>query len=145
MKRYTSRYFELSTNSNGMINYIPKPEFGMKKEKFCVHFALGCNVANSTTESCTEEWYGVCLAVMDGLVDISEGLKHEVTKRLSYGAYFPKSLESVHKGGISFKEAVSHVNGYAEAVNDFKEIFETTDSMFRRCLNETFPEFENLK
>ena len=143
MKNYTSKHFDIQVN-DGMIIWKLKSDeefYPHHSRKFRIHFDLGCEVANKLAESATDEWYKLCLCVMDTVFEYSKIIKNDVISKMSYGHYFPKQLEEINlqKTGFSFEEAKAYIKGYSDAVCAFKDNFNVVDEQFRHCLDEVFP------
>ena len=144
-RNYKSDYFDLSISCDGLISWKLKSDtkfYAHHEHKFSIHFDLGCSVANKLADPATDEWYKLCLSVMDAIYEHSEDIKSEVMQHMRYGNYFPKHLEEMHKPktGYSFDEAKAYVKGYADAVVAFKENFDAVDASFRYSLDKVFPE-----
>lgn len=114
---------------NGIINITPSaPEY----------YQIAESLANEFAESGTNEWNELCLKVINILNDNSKSIKSKIVGSVSYGSgFYPISQETVK--GRKFEEAKAFVEGYTEAVNNFKSIFETSEKSLIQVLNNVLP------
>jgi len=114
---------------NGIINITPSaPEY----------YSIAEMIANDVAESGTSLWHEICLKVINHLDYHSKFLKSKIVGKVSYGTgFYPVSLETVK--GRKFEEAKAYVDGYTDAVNQFKSIFENAENSLIESLNEVLP------
>jgi hypothetical protein len=120
--------YKLEVN-NGVINITPLAP---------VYYQIAEDIANQLCHSGSNEWNKVCLIVINALDSNSKSIKSKIVGKTSYGSgFYPPSLESVKNR--NFEQAKAYVDGYTDAVNQFKSIFETSENMLIQVLNEILP------
>lgn len=114
---------------NGIINITPSaPEY----------YQIAESIANELAESGTNKWREICLIIINILDNNSKSLKSKIVGKVSYGCqFYPISQEIVK--GKKFEEARSYVEGYTEAVNQFKSIFENSEKSLIETLDNILP------
>lgn len=114
---------------NGIINITPSaPEY----------YSIAEMIANDIAESGTSQWYEVCLKVINHLDYHSTALKSKIVGKVSYGmGFYPVRHENVK--GRKFEEAKAYIDGYTDAVNQFKSIFENSEISLIQALNDILP------
>ena len=114
---------------SGIINITPPaPEY----------YRIAESIANEMAESGTSQWHEVCLKVINILDHSSQRLKSTIIGKVSYGTgFFPVRQESIK--GRKFNEAKAYVDGYTDAVNQFKSMFESVENSLIQTLNDVLP------
>jgi hypothetical protein len=102
------------------------------------YYQIAESIANEIAESGTNEWRKICLNVINDLDYHSQGLKSKIVGKVSYGTgFYPPSQETVK--GRKFEEAKAYIDGYTDAVNQFKSLFESSENHLIQVLNEVLP------
>ena len=114
---------------SGIINITPPaPEY----------YRIAESIANEMAESGTSQWHEVCLKVINILDNSSQRLKSTIIGKVSYGTgFYPVRQEGI--SGRKFNEAKAYVDGYTDAVNQFKSMFESVENSLIQTLNDVLP------
>lgn len=114
---------------NGIINITPSaPEY----------YQIAESIANELAESGTNKWREICLVIINILDNNSKSLKSKIVGKVSYGCHFYPISQEIVKGK-KFEEAKAYVEGYTEAVNQFKSIFENSEKSLIETLDNILP------
>jgi hypothetical protein len=99
---------------DGFITITPPPS---------EYYRIAESIANELAKSGTTEWHEICLKVINKLDYHSQFIKSKIVGKVSYGTgFFAMNLETVKNR--TFQESKAYVDGYADAVNQFKQTFE---------------------
>ena len=102
------------------------------------YYPIAESIANDLAKSGTTEWHEVCLKVINKLDYHSQFIKSKIVGKVSYGTgFYPIGLEIVKNR--TFQESKAYVDGYADAVNQFKQTFEHNERTLIDVLDELLP------
>jgi hypothetical protein len=102
------------------------------------YYAIAESIANELAKCATTEWHEICLKVINKLDYHSQFIKSKIVGTVSYGSgFFPKGLETVKNR--KFEEAKAYIDGYADAVAQFKKYFEYNEETLIDVLDELLP------
>lgn len=102
------------------------------------YYQIAESVANKLAESGTTQWHKICLEVICLLDYHSKSIKSEIVGKVSYGeSFYTVNLETVK--GRKFDEAKAYIDGYTDAVNQFKSMFEYVELSLIETLNQVLP------
>lgn len=106
--------------------------------KVPAYYSIAESMANEVAESGTTEWHEACLKLMNILDTHSKFIKSQIVGNVSYGTgFYPPGQESIKNR--KFEEAKAYVDGYTDAVNQFKSYFEENENTLIRVLDEVLP------
>ena len=114
---------------DGIINITPSaPEY----------YRIAESIANELSEGGTTYWREICLKVINILNDKSQLIKSKIVGEVSYGSgFYPISLETVK--GRKFEESKAFVEGYSQAVEHFRTLFECSEESLIQTLDNILP------
>lgn len=102
------------------------------------YYPIAESIANELAKSGTTEWHEVCLKVINKLDYHSQFIKSKIVGKVSYGSgFYQRGLETVKNR--TFQESKAYVEGYADAVNQFKQTFDQNERTLIGVLDELLP------
>lgn len=103
-----------------------------------MYYQIAESIANEVAKSGTTEWHEACLKVINVLDEHSKYLKAQILQNVNYGSgFYPVSQEIIK--GRKFEEAKAYVDGYTDAVNNFKPLFSYSEDNLKNVLEKLLP------